>query len=1523
MVNTLPDIHSAESFGEAKQEALRKELQEQEGTKADTSVYPAPRPLVSPTVAPQPPAVTEQPPEIIEQPPVSPPPPTIQQQIKEKVKAGASAPEIIQTLNRTPQTVETQNVGRISGLPNDVGTFLDSNRLSIKESFEKGLNRRFRVISINNPGILEEDSTDADGNFKKGLVSLALEKYDGAYKGAPEDLEEKRNIYIAKVLKLNHIPYYPSEEEAYDDGALRSNGLFAVKAIGSAKYPAIRKRDVREEETTLEAILQVHKRVEDSAEDLKTEALREGFSYIQAVGRGAFEVASYLPEIFKYTALYGPSAEWGPIIAGKLWESEEYYQRALEQGSQEVERRRNLFGLGKAVDWWDNWKRDMEKAYMEHPVWRGVDYKKRTSGRIAKLFAEESIESRIFAINKFARGLNIFKNIGKVDLNNPEAIAEKLGISVTKAARRLEKHKLGLDKGLQHAYLMSEAEAGLNFSIVFGKLEQVDSQGNPVPTLSGMGVAFGGGLLAAITTPTRGIGKLMKTRYHLADWYYGVGDSFRTKDLTPQQKYRRQRIYLQHKGLSGNQIDSIYKEKGSLDSATNGFLLQQEYGDLSKLMVHINNMEPKEREALVKMADASFNALSSVKKAGEAAGVDTEIFIDYILNLSKLQQLKEQIFATKHGLFSHMWTKVMKKEYEKIKQNEVKIQKTLVLMLEKLKTHVDNPSGLDYGEAVDKHLADFVGWADSVTKKSEAEIGSTFNQERIRQDIELSDLNQVSTNAKFQTVNSIAPTEVSEFRRDVNVRADNTERLLVGRKAGRQIVETKNGEEVPVEGIFQKMKNEADDQWNQIDFSQRIDSREFFRNWFDKYSNDPNMTEAFNDIITNGMSSSQTRRIIGVLSEGNLERLTVEDLPELKRIYKEKTIGDDAEKLANFEENFGWPLSAEEQLDKLKVTLRDAPLLDKIEIVPSSMSLQEIKRFNTYLNEGARANSTDQVGHVYREIRESLNTMLETAEKDLKAKGMSSENIQRYRNARIGWREHARMWKNGGPMEKILSRESSGSSIFKDAFLKDADFINDNSELFFTLRIGIPIGVADDGTILYKKHTPEDLKMIDDGLRYAIAEGIHSGSIDSLDHLINIRASYGSFEGDGRKFLSKISEQKLDNLIDIRSEALKPIHQQTIVKLNDLKRQTSALEKIETGGIDRGFLSQLSVQAENGDTTTVTNWLTTRHQTVYRDELTNEQIERFDDLLTSKYAGKTINPNELVVTPLEYLKLKTNNFTTKGGPEIKENLNALLLDQIVKEVLVKTNSKEVTEDVLGVTKLAIAENVNPIKLDELIQRIGKVRAEILGDDANTLIDQIHQGAIARLDLAGEVTESLGTSITKGVTDAGLLSRAFALQRGVIGLRYIIGEATFRELRKGQVTEIRKILSDPDASAGLLAMMKDPELLAEGRTVLGVKSLHWGSAIRALAYVTGLKFGDAVRLFTEEEAESALRDGYPPESVVDKALAFRDLKEATKGHFGGGTLVKQKLGVPTTESAKEKYKERKTAKLRDEMDTLFG
>ena len=160
MVNTTPDIHSAESFGEDEQEALRKELEEQEGTKADTSVYPEPKRAVSskPVV-------------------VSEPPPSVEQETKEKVEVGITPPKEDKALNRT--TPERENVGRISGLPIDIGTLLNSDRLIIKPTFEEAINTRFSVITRNNPG-----KTDAQ-NF-----NLALRMYDEKYKGTAEDLEE-------------------------------------------------------------------------------------------------------------------------------------------------------------------------------------------------------------------------------------------------------------------------------------------------------------------------------------------------------------------------------------------------------------------------------------------------------------------------------------------------------------------------------------------------------------------------------------------------------------------------------------------------------------------------------------------------------------------------------------------------------------------------------------------------------------------------------------------------------------------------------------------------------------------------------------------------------------------------------------------------------------------------------------------------------------------------------------------------------------------------------------------------------------------------------------------------------------------------------------------------------------------------------------------------------------------------------------------------------------------------------------
>ena len=1529
MVNTTPDIHSAEKFDKEAEAALLADLREQE-TSSEEASQVTPPPIVVPTTLD--PSVV--PPPETTPPPVVTEPPSYSEQIKEQVKEGVSATAL--TLNRIPPNIQDKGrIGFITGLPIDVGTLLNSSRLVVPERFEKGFDARLNATT---------NERDNIGKTGTKIFSLALQKYD-AYYGVrdqnnnlvneietPENLEENRNIHIAKVLKYKQIPYYGSQEEALEDEALSSYQLYAVKGYGENTYPIFYEREKRGTESASEMLSQFNRDVSKAVERAVISGERHGLAMLQAVGSGGGEILTMIPALAELGYVYGSPelayAMYGSINPFKRFEvfggsegiSEEYAGEKWKEYEKTTKQRKEL--ISPFTRPFEDWKQEVENAYIEHPVWKGVNSKRYFAGRAAKLFVEESVESRLFAAAKFLRGRRIFKNILDVDLNDPKAIAEKLNISTKQAAKRIQKHKLGHDSNLQRAYILAEQEAGIAFALGYTYLEETDEQGNPIPSVSGTALAMAGGLISAILLPGRAVGspEKIKNHYDIRNFYFKLGDKFRKKPLTPDQHYRRQRLYLRTKGLTDVQINKVYKEKGPQgieDLATN-FLTQDEHGDLRKLLDHINNMGPESREELVEMADVSFEALSKVQIAGKEIGIDTDIFVDQILNLNRLHQLREQIFATKHGMFSSLWSRAMNTEYKQILDNDVKIQETLVGMIEKLNTYVDTPTGASKDEAARHHVIEFVNWANSVTNKLKSETFESFNSAMARNDIELSDLSQSGIDAKFRAINSISPIGKYDFKNQ-NVRADDVERRLVGRKQGEPILEVVSGKEIPAEGIFQRAKNEADRQWDQIDFSQRIDSREFFQDLFNKYADDPDMAEAFSNIITNGMSPAKTRRVVTALIDNNLNRLTVGDLPELKRIYKEKTIGDDPEKLREFNETFGFK-SNQEQLDMFKQGLVDIPLVDKLEIIPADMSLQEIKRFNTYLNQQAIAHSGDSTGYMYREIRNSLNNMLETAEKDLVDKGMSADNIKKYTAARIGWREHAKMWKNGGPMEKILwadpNQRSGGSSIFKDAFLKDPDSIYDNSERFFTLRKGIPSGVKEDGTIIYTPHSKEDLKMIDEGLRHAIAQGIHDGDLASLAHLTHIRSAYGSITRPGGRFLSRADEEALDHLIYIKSEAIKPIEEAAKGRLKEVGRAVNELNKVRSGSIDSSFLSQVAHYGKTGDLETVTRWFTNPHQIVYMDKLTDDQAKIFknildmDDGAIRKMGVKdTVKGDGYTVTPLQYLKIKTNNFTGTEGRKIKEHINSLLLDHVVREVIIKTDTKEIAEDLLGTAKLALRQRVDVHKLDSLLDRIGQIRKEIFEEEPNTLLDAVHQGALARLKTT-DILEATDIPIPKGWTESMGMSRMFALQRGVIGLRYVIGEATLKELRKGQAKQVRKLLSDPDAAAGLLVMLKDPEMLQQGRRFLGSSSLQWSSSIRALAYVTGLKIKDAETLFTEEEAKVALLTGEISDGVLEKAHSWRHRRKRGKGHFGGSSSLYRYPAHSNTMAA-----------LRDEMNSL--
>ena len=106
------------------------------------------------------------------------------------------------------------------------------------------------------------------------------------------------------------------------------------------------------------------------------------------------------------------------------------------------------------------------------------------------------------------------------------------------------------------------------------------------------------------------------------------------------------------------------------------------------------------------------------------------------------------------------------------------------------------------------------------------------------------------------------------------------------------------------------------------------------------------------------------------------------------------------------------------------------------------------------------------------------------------------------------------------------------------------------------------------------------------------------------------------------------------------------------------------------------------------------------------------------------------------------------------------------------------------------------------------------------------------------------------------------------------------------------------------------MLKDPEMLQQGRRFLGSSSLQWSSSIRALAYVTGLKIKDAETLFTEEEAKVALLTGEISDGVLEKAHSWRHRRKRGKGHFGGSSSLYRYPAHSNTMAA-----------LRDEMNSL--
>jgi len=385
-----------------------------------------------------------------------------------------------------------------------------------------------------------------------------------------------------------------------------------------------------------------------------------------------------------------------------------------------------------------------------------------------------------------------------------------------------------------------------------------------------------------------------------------------------------------------------------------------------------------------------------------------------------------------------------------------------------------------------------------------------------------------------------------------------------------------------------------------------------------------------------------------------------------------------------------------------------------------------------------------------------------------------------------------------------------------------------------------------------------------------------------------------------------LNKKQTDSLIAHRESGfgqITDIMRSSQLEIKGVSRRIDNLEEITKKSISGSFTARLSSLSELGDSSSIIEYL---NKTVTFPELTKEQIEPFIDLYKADYLsintfGQLVNTNaNKIVTGFEYIKIITNDFKgltydqiKKTLPEatedeikravresaeqskiIKESLDTILLDDILKHVLDITNTKEVIGNTLGNKVL-----VDSVKFSEKLNEIALIRHEILDIKDNSLLDRIHIAAVS-LEKARQGLGSAEISdLYKPTTGSATISRVYAWQRGVIGLRYLLGESALKMLRKDQSMSMLRVLTDKDAAAILVLKMEAGELpkSMRGKDIFFLH-INPQAAYRAVAFATSMELERLKELFSEKEIVAFYNSdtGEVPDSVYKKAYALNDM-----------------------------------------------
>ena len=975
-----------------------------------------------------------------------------------------------------------------------------------------------------------------------------------------------------------------------------------------------------------------------------------------------------------------------------------------------------------------------------------------------------------------------------------------------------------------------------------------------------------------------------------------------------KKRLKRTKKYLQGRGLNPQQIKQLENE-GGIDELAGQYLFNEDLGDVQKFYRAFQEMpEGILKQDTAEMVEASFDALHDIVLFGRKnLGLDVNIFMDNLINLASFQQIKQDLlYSQGPGFLSDLYKgSFIRSRLNEMKRNEAMLQDSLAGYIQQLSKYMENPrkgeilSLAEMSDVAVERGHHFMAWAHDTAQ-------SIYNKSKIADEnllaqfmIEGDAINKMSNKARLYADTIISP------RIELGPRVRAAERLFYGTEDGARVIQKRLGG-VERKGILQQDLEEPSRLFEELlKYDIRFDADSLYEGIKRTHFNNDEVVEEIFDYIGQGLSG--TRRVFRALGTRYVGEMTVQDLPELYDIIrKTKTDPDD---ITAFDDALldrsGNPLPDNEQLEVLKRMSRGLSPQQKLDLLPKEMTMKEVTGLLTHFSRQAFEASGSPRGQAYKTVQDFIHDML-----DYHAKNIDPSIVEDYTKARLLWKEYSNRWKRG-PLHRSTSTNALGERLTPieglfDSFLdpNSQTGIYQSSEVFRKLRMGSPVGIEnikrnDEGDVIdydvkYKPYTINEKAAIDDLMREAISRSIRHGKIN-ISNADDIMTQYkGLLNGQQREAFSTHIRHifgYMDEVIDTQknlSESLRN-NLKEIVGIKRSEHEGSLFAKI--GAMTKGTVAPNEIVELLLRTRSVkSHELTTTQAELYVD-LNRRARETFGEVSEARVAkieaatqdiiSGAKETEDLMMTSLDYIRLLTDDFTLVGkngkqiGKKVKEDLDAMFLNYMVSNTIKPINAKIVREGKLGYSK-----TVDSDKFHTIYEEIGHARKHILGVDENDILAKAYEGTIGVLPF-GQITEgAMGFDIPRPIKMQSVISRYYSWRRGVVGLRYLLGEAGVRELRKGQATQLRNLLTDPDAAQLFTALVKD-------KTPKDLQSPYgpFKSATRALAYVTGLKVTEVNLLFDEEAKLAFLFEGKMLSSVLGKVIRAGTARKKWKDLYG--------------------------------------